>query len=108
MTLVELLIVMAMTVVIAGALSVAFAGAVSLQRSQEAPRAGVDRSDLVERTITRLLAGARLSGVTSTPPTTYFQGLSDGGAAEVGLGPDHVHHDRADRADEVPGQHGRF
>jgi Tfp pilus assembly protein PilE len=106
MTLVELMIVMAMTVVIAGALSVAFAGAVSLQRSQEAMRAETDRSDVVERTITRLLTGARLATVgaatapttttgtdaapastavaASTTPITYFQGLSDGGAAELG------------------------
>ena len=40
MTLVELMIVMAMTVVIAGALGVAFGGELSLQRSQEAARAG--------------------------------------------------------------------
>lgn len=84
MTLVELMIVMAMTVVIAGALSVVFAGAVSLQRSQEASRAGIDRSDVVERTITRMLAGARLSETATTPPTTFFQGLSDGGTAEIG------------------------
>jgi hypothetical protein len=100
MTLVELLIVMAMTVVIAGALSVAFGAEVSLQRSQEAARAEADRSDLVERTITRLLAGARLSAsatapttaatgaaaasAAATPPITYFQGLSDGGATELG------------------------
>ena len=108
MTLVELLIVMTMTVVIAGALSVAFSAEVTLQRSQEAARAGGDRSDVVEQTITRLLAGARLSATTTTPPITYFQGLSDGGATEAGLGPDHLHHDRADGAAEVPGQRRRF
>lgn len=84
MTLVELMIVMAISVVISGALAVAFGGAVSLQRSQEAARAAGERTDVVERTVTRLLAGARLSGTTVTPPTTFFQGLSDGGVTEVG------------------------
>ena len=55
-----------------------------MQRSQEAARAEAGRSDTVERTITELLAGARLSGATTNPPVTFFQGLTDGGATEVG------------------------
>ena len=83
LTLVELLLVMVMTVFLAGAISFAFSAQINMQRRHEAQRADMDRTDAMEREITRLLRGAMLSAST-TDTTSYFQGVSDSGGSDLG------------------------
>jgi len=104
LTLVELLIVLAITVMLASALGWAFTAELTMQRVQEARRADLDRSDRTEREITRLLRGAKLSPTPAAPsapppattdpaagglaaaavPTSYFQGTTENGASDLG------------------------
>lgn len=99
-TLVELLIVLVITALLASAIGYAFTAELTLQRVQEARRADQSRSEATERDITRLLQGAKLSPAVDEPPapaggapaaqtqaaerTTYFLGVSEGGAGDLG------------------------
>ena len=97
-TLVELLIVMVMTAILAAALGYAFTAELTMQRLQETRRADGNRNDATEREITRLLQGARLgdaaAGTSPSPTpgatagtadtTTFFQGTTDKGAGTGG------------------------
>jgi len=78
-TLLELMIVLIMTAILAGALAYAFGAEARLQELFEARQATTDRTDAMELEITRLLRGARLS-TSTTDTTTYFQGVTDAGA----------------------------
>lgn len=109
LTLVELLIVMVITALLASAIGYAFTAELTLQRVQEARRADQSRSAATEREITRLLQGAKLSvadapveapaspeGAPASPEgaaaeptraaeqTTYFLGVADSGASDLG------------------------
>lgn len=92
-TLVELLIVLVITALLASALGWAFTAELTTQRGQEARRADLDRSDRTEREIERLLRGAKLSPAmpaepaspaAAAGPTTYFQGTAENGASDLG------------------------
>ena len=82
-TLVELLIVLVMTALLAAALAYAFTAELTLQRSQEAQRATLDHADALEQNVTRLLQGARLSDQ-ATDTNTYFLGIADNNASDLG------------------------
>jgi Tfp pilus assembly protein PilE len=93
LTLIELLIVLFMTVVLAVSITFAFANELRTQQREEKSRATVDQADNFERQLTILLQGARLdataaSGSGSSTPsasrTTYFLGVSDGGSSLQG------------------------
>ena len=89
-TLIELLIVLVITAVLASALGYAFTAEITMQRVEESRRADLDRSDATERRIARLLQGAKLAGAalpgaaTAGAPSTYFQGTTEGGASDLG------------------------
>jgi len=105
-TLIELLIVLVITAILASAIGYAFTAELTMQRVEESRRADLDRSDATERRIARLLQGAKLSGVVipgavPIPPaaggpsaaispsasagqTTYFEGVTEGGANDLG------------------------
>ena len=105
-TLIELLIVLVITAILASAIGYAFTAELTMQRVEEARRADLERSDATERRIARLLQGAKLLGVavpgavpiptaagaspvTAGPTaaagqTTYFEGLTEGGASDLG------------------------
>ncbi|MGO8672078.1 MAG: type II secretion system protein GspJ [Capsulimonadaceae bacterium] len=86
-TLIELVIAMGMTAVLASALAFAMGSALNTQRRAEQRRAEVDRTQSMEQEITRMIEGAQLvpvaGTVTATTPATttltYFQGTNDGG-----------------------------
>lgn len=78
-TLLELMIVLVMSAILAGALAYAFGAEAHMQELSEARAATTDKTDAMEREITRLLQGARLS-TSATDTTTYFQGVTDPGA----------------------------
>lgn len=82
-TLLELLIVLVMTALLAAALAYAFTAELTLQRRQDAHRATIRRTDAVEQAITNLLQGARLSSMPSNP-ATYFLGIADSNAGRLG------------------------
>ena len=112
LTLVELLIVLTITALLASALGYAFTAELTMQRTTQARRAEADRSDATERRITLLLKGAILaqaspdpaalpptgpaSGPSSGPalaasastaaavPVTYFRGLAEDGTSDLG------------------------
>jgi Tfp pilus assembly protein PilE len=81
--LVELLIALAMTAILAVAISYAFGAEMTVQRSYETRRANQDQTDMMEREITRLLYGARL-GTSATDTTGFFQGVNDSGSTDAG------------------------
>jgi Tfp pilus assembly protein PilE len=78
-TLLELMIVLIMSAILAGALAYAYGAEARLQELSEARAATTDKTDAMEREIRRLLQGARLS-TSTTDTTTYFQGVTDAGA----------------------------
>ncbi|HEX5322389.1 MAG TPA: prepilin-type N-terminal cleavage/methylation domain-containing protein [Capsulimonadaceae bacterium] len=82
-TLLELMIVLIMSAILASALAYAFGAEARLQELSEARAATVDRTDAMEREITRLLRGARLSSV-ATDTASYFQGVTDSGQTDLG------------------------
>jgi prepilin-type N-terminal cleavage/methylation domain-containing protein len=82
-TLVEMLIVLVITALLASALGYAFTAELTLQRHANAQRAFRDQTDSAQREITRLLQGARLSGDTNDQ-TTYFIGIADQNAGPLG------------------------
>ena len=82
-TLLELLIVLSITAILAAAIGYAFSAELTLQRVQEKRRAEANRSEVMEREITRLLQGAKLSA-DATSTTTYFLGLSETNGNELG------------------------
>ena len=106
LTLIELLIVLVITAILASAIGYAFTAELTMQRVEEARRADQDRSDATERRIARLLQGAKLTGaaapaavpslpVAGGPPvaagsaaaasqTTYFEGVAENGANDLG------------------------
>jgi prepilin-type N-terminal cleavage/methylation domain-containing protein len=85
-TLIELMIVLAITAILAVAIGYAFTAELTLQRIQEKRRAEVNRSDVMEREITRLLQGAKLSANApkTANTTSYFWGLAENGASDLG------------------------
>ena len=94
-TLIELLLVLAMSTVLAAALTFALGSAIKLQEANEAQQANYSRTHAMEQELERTLEGARLNlsasnpatgstVTTSSAPTSYFQGLSDGGSSEEG------------------------
>ena len=101
-TLIELLIVLVMTAILAAAIGYAFTAELTMQRLQDARRADQNRNDATEQEITRLLLGARLANtVAATTPTaapttpgaatvapadttTFFLGTTDKGANVAG------------------------
>jgi Tfp pilus assembly protein PilE len=83
LTLVELLLVMVMTVFLASAITFAYSSMVTMQRRHNADRGKGDETGAMEREVTRLLRGARISSVT-TDTTSYFQGVSDSGGSDLG------------------------
>ncbi len=102
LTLIELLIVLSITVILASALGYAFTAELTMQRGEEARRADLDRSDAAERQITRLLQGAKLAVPAQSSPAaalntlpgqpaglpvpaaTYFAGVAESGANDLG------------------------
>jgi prepilin-type N-terminal cleavage/methylation domain-containing protein len=104
LTLIELLIVLGITAILASALGYAFTAELTMQRVEEARRADLDRSDATERQITRLLQGAKLTVPAESSPavvpgvlpglpagmavpaaqTTYFAGVVESSANELG------------------------
>ncbi len=95
-TLVELLIVLVITAILASAIGYAFTAELTMQRVEEGRRADLDRSDATERRIARLLQGAKLTGAAAPAPpaaggqpaapgqATYFEGVTEGGANDLG------------------------
>ncbi len=104
LTLIELLIVLGITAILASALGYAFTAELTMQRTEETRRADLDRSDQTERQITRLLQGAKLAMLSESDPavalntlpgqaagpavpavqTTYFAGVVESGANDLG------------------------
>jgi len=104
LTLIELLIVLGITAILASALGYAFTAELTMQRVEETRRTDLDRSDATERQITRLLQGAKLAvplesspaavpgvlpGMPTSPAvpaerTTYFSGVVKSGANDLG------------------------
>jgi prepilin-type N-terminal cleavage/methylation domain-containing protein len=104
LTLIELLIVLGITAILASALGYAFTAELTMQRVEETRRAALDRSDTTERQITRLLQGAKLTAQAESSPaavpgvqpgqpaapavpaaqTTYFAGVVESGANDLG------------------------
>jgi len=93
LTLLELLIVLAITVVLASAVSYTMMAEVQFQRLHEQRRGQQETVEATEREITRLLKGAKFTPSTtatgtttvtatttstSVGTTTYFQGINDG------------------------------
>ena len=95
-TLVELLIVLVITAILALALGYAFTAELTMQRVEEARRADQDRSDATERRIGRLLQGAKLTAPVAAGPAaaggppvatdqiTYFEGVAESSANDLG------------------------
>ena len=94
-TLIELLIVLVITAILASAIGYAFTAELTMQRVEEARRADQDRSDATERRITGLLQGAKLAAAAdpATSPSagadvsrasTYFEGVVESGASDLG------------------------
>jgi general secretion pathway protein J len=77
-SLLELFVAMAMTAILATAITMAFAQELKIQRSIETRRAQQDRTDAMEKEITRMLRGAKISD-SLTDTTSYFQGVTDAG-----------------------------
>jgi prepilin-type N-terminal cleavage/methylation domain-containing protein len=99
LTLLELLIVLAITVILASAVSYAMMAEVSFQHLEETRRAAADRTNATEAEIRQMLEGAKFTASTSTGTTTtaattttttstttstFFQGVNDGGQALAG------------------------
>lgn len=95
LTLVELLIVLVITAILASAIGYAFTAELTMQRVEEARRANQDRSDATERRIARLLQGAKLTapapadpsaagGLSAASQSTYFEGVAENGANDLG------------------------
>lgn len=104
LTLIELLIVLVITAILASAIGYAFTAELTMQRVEEARRADQDRSDATERRIARLLRGAKVAAtaaVVSAPipaasspaapgpsaapsQATYFVGLAENSANDLG------------------------
>jgi type II secretory pathway pseudopilin PulG len=82
-TLLELLIVMAMTVVLAGGIAFAYASTLKLQQLDEQRQSTHDETEVMEREITEAIEGAELSP-TTTDTTSYFQGTNDAGGSDLG------------------------
>ncbi len=83
LTLLELLIVMAMTAILASAIAFAYTGLVDMQRLTAARRAQVNSTGSMEQQVTNLLQCAYLSA-TATDTTCFFQGVQDQGSATLG------------------------
>jgi prepilin-type N-terminal cleavage/methylation domain-containing protein len=81
--LIELLVAMAITGLLALALTFAFTAEVNMQRLQETRRVDQNQTDSMEREITRAVQGAKLLS-TATDTTTYFQGTEDNGTSDLG------------------------
>ena len=82
-TLLELLIVLAMSAVISGALVFAFTETITIQRAHEQARAVQDQTASMERELTTMIEGAELSP-TTTDTTSYFIGTNDSGGSSLG------------------------
>jgi len=80
-TIVEMLLVMAMTAVLATAITYAFSAGISMQRRYQASMAQLDSTSHMEEEMTRLLQGARLSASTTT---SYFQSETDSASSNLG------------------------
>ena len=104
-TLIELLIVLVITAILASAIGYAFTAELTMQRVEEARRGDLDRSDATERRIARLLQGAKLTAPVAASPVpilpaggppiaagptadaaqaTYFAGVTESGASDLG------------------------
>ena len=94
-TLIELLIVLVITAILASAIGYAFTAELTMQRVEEARRADQYRSDATERRIARLLQGAKLAAPAPAEPSiggppaaaaqaTYFEGVAENGANDLG------------------------
>lgn len=98
LTLVELLIVLVITAILASAIGYAFTAELTMQRVEETRRANQDRSDATERRIARLLQGAKLTapaaaahapglpvaGGPAADQGAYFEGVAESGANDLG------------------------
>lgn len=90
LTLLELVVTLVMSAVLMSAIAYAYAAMVDTKRTNDSREATVDRSDMMEREVTTLLQGARISSLTdastniANPPTTYFQAVNDGGQSASG------------------------
>ena len=82
-TLMELLIVMAMTVVLAGGIAFAYSDALHLQQLDEQRKSTHDQTIELENELTEAIEGAQLSSLT-TDTTSYFQGTDDAGGSDLG------------------------
>ena len=82
-TLLELLIVLAMTVVLAGGISFAYSAALKMQYLDQQRKSTHDATAVMEREITEAIEGTQLSSVT-TDTTSYFQGTNDSGGSDLG------------------------
>jgi prepilin-type N-terminal cleavage/methylation domain-containing protein len=82
-TLLELLIVLAMTVVISAAIVFAYSATVSMQRLHEQRMASQDQTAAMEKELTSIIEGAELS-TTVTDTTSYFIGSNDAGGNNLG------------------------
>ncbi|MGI4791547.1 MAG: prepilin-type N-terminal cleavage/methylation domain-containing protein [Janthinobacterium lividum] len=100
-TLIELLIVLVITAILASAIGYAFTAELTMQRTEEKRRADLDKSDAMVHQITRLLQGAKLNvpvaaapaaglaGAGAVPsaaasPVTYFDAVMENGANDLG------------------------
>ena len=83
-TFLELILAMMMAAVLAGALTFAFGAEIRTQQLTEAREATSDRTDALDRQLTRLIRAARLSS-TTTDTNTYFSGTTDSGGS-TGMG----------------------
>ena len=64
-TFLELILAMMMAAVLAGALTFAFGAEIKTQQLTETREATADRSDALDKQLTRLIRGARLSSTTT-------------------------------------------
>lgn len=79
-TVLEVFVAMVMTAILSVAILMAFSEELRVQRSIDARRAEVSRTDALEKEITSMLRGAKISD-SLTDTTSYFQGVNDSGAS---------------------------
>jgi prepilin-type N-terminal cleavage/methylation domain-containing protein len=82
-TLLELLLVLAMSVVLSGAIAFAYSECVSVQRAHELSLTTQDHTLSMERELTTVIQGAQLSAL-ATDTTSYFIGTDDAGGSNLG------------------------
>lgn len=82
-TIVEVLLALSLSAVLAAALGFTFSAAFRLQKSHTDGQAAADQTGRLEQEITRIIRGAKLTS-TATDTASFFQGVNSGGETDLG------------------------